>query len=111
MRRRSFSLAALLLAACAPDFEIEPQTAADAKAEVSPLPEGSGVLLASFNPDTLAPADATAAPAEPAATEYTCPHHPEVKSDKPGKCPKCGMPLEPKKAEPKDAGHDHGAHR
>lgn len=24
---------------------------------------------------------------------YTCDHHPEVKSDKPGKCPKCGMDL------------------
>lgn len=24
-------------------------------------------------------------------TMYTCPIHPEVKSDKPGKCPKCGM--------------------
>jgi YHS domain-containing protein len=27
---------------------------------------------------------------------YTCPMHPEVKSDKPGKCPKCGMNLEKK---------------
>jgi hypothetical protein len=26
---------------------------------------------------------------------YTCPMHPEVKSDKPGKCPKCGMNLVP----------------
>jgi hypothetical protein len=24
---------------------------------------------------------------------YTCTMHPEVKSDKPGKCPKCGMEL------------------
>jgi manganese oxidase len=24
---------------------------------------------------------------------YTCPMHPEVRSDKPGKCPKCGMAL------------------
>ena len=24
---------------------------------------------------------------------YTCTMHPEVKSDKPGKCPKCGMDL------------------
>ena len=27
---------------------------------------------------------------------YTCPMHPEVKSDKPGNCPKCGMKLVPK---------------
>lgn len=25
---------------------------------------------------------------------YTCPMHPEVRSDKPGACPKCGMALE-----------------
>ncbi len=27
--------------------------------------------------------------------KYTCPMHPEVRSDKPGSCPKCGMALEP----------------
>src|SRR5262245_23023646 len=26
---------------------------------------------------------------------YTCPMHPEVRSDQPGSCPKCGMALEP----------------
>ena len=25
---------------------------------------------------------------------YTCPMHPEIRSDKPGKCPKCGMNLQ-----------------
>jgi Cu+-exporting ATPase len=29
------------------------------------------------------------------STDYTCPMHPEVRSDKPGSCPKCGMALEP----------------
>lgn len=28
-----------------------------------------------------------------AADVYTCPMHPEVTSDKPGECPKCGMDL------------------
>jgi hypothetical protein len=40
--------------------------------------------------------DAQAAPAD-AAVIYTCPMHPEVRSTKPGKCPKCGMTLVPKK--------------
>ena len=30
----------------------------------------------------------------PEKITYSCPMHPEVKSDKPGKCPKCGMFLE-----------------
>lgn len=25
--------------------------------------------------------------------QYSCPMHPEIKSDKPGKCPECGMAL------------------
>jgi Cu2+-exporting ATPase len=34
---------------------------------------------------------------KPAATTYTCTMHSEVVSDKPGKCPRCGMDLVPKK--------------
>ena len=34
---------------------------------------------------------------------YTCPMHPEVMQDKPGKCPKCGMNLEAKS----QSGHQH----
>jgi hypothetical protein len=30
---------------------------------------------------------------QPAAAIYTCPMHPEVTSDRPGTCPKCGMAL------------------
>ncbi len=32
--------------------------------------------------------------------KYTCPMHPEVVLDKPGKCPKCGMTLVKTKAAP-----------
>ncbi|WP_423739462.1 copper-transporting P-type ATPase [Cupriavidus alkaliphilus] len=28
-------------------------------------------------------------------TSYTCPMHPEIRQDRPGNCPKCGMALEP----------------
>src|SRR5690348_16124247 len=41
-----------------------------------------------------APVAAPAAPA-PAGTKYTCPMHPEIISNSPGTCPKCGMALEP----------------
>lgn len=43
---------------------------------------------------------------EMAKVEYTCSMHPEVISDKPGKCPKCGMTLIEKKAED-HSGHQH----
>jgi RND family efflux transporter MFP subunit len=40
------------------------------------------------------------------STKYTCPMHPEVVQDRPGKCPKCGMdlvPAKPAKAAPSQA--------
>lgn len=46
---------------------------------------------------------APSAPAQGASSDssatYTCPMHPEVTSSQPGKCPKCGMRLVPKKAD------------
>ena len=41
-----------------------------------------------------APPVAPAAEATP-GTIYTCPMHPEIRQDRPGNCPKCGMTLEP----------------
>src|SRR5262249_16948707 len=42
-------------------------------------------------------------PTAPGATvQYTCPMHPEVVSDRPGSCPKCGMALEPRTALPEE---------
>ncbi len=50
---------------------------------VVPTPWGATGML------SLPPATGEAA----AGTVYTCPMHPEVVSDHPGKCPKCGMDL------------------
>ena len=43
-------------------------------------------------PVSVAEAAKAAGPAEASAL-YACPMHPEVRSDQPGKCPKCGMTL------------------
>ena len=40
---------------------------------------------------------------KPANVQYTCTMHPEVLSDKPGKCPKCGMTLVKKEPAKKKA--------
>ncbi|HEX8130156.1 MAG TPA: SCO family protein [Pyrinomonadaceae bacterium] len=53
--------------------------------------------------------------AQRAAVVYSCPMDPEVKSNKPGRCPKCGMALRPVKNTPAAAaadsheGHEHEA--
>jgi len=50
--------------------------------------------VASFAQPTTAVSDTTKTKkVKPAKVQYTCSMHPEVISDKPGKCPKCGMTL------------------
>lgn len=62
---------------------------------------------------TLALGNRSAPPAT-APAAYTCPHHPEVVSNRPGDCPKCGMILTPTPAtqpatQPAQP-HDHSGH-
>lgn len=64
-------------ARCKEKFEADPQTYLDGVPAPEPMPEG---------------------------TKYTCPMHPEVISDKPDSCPKCGMALEPMGIPAGDAG-------
>jgi hypothetical protein len=45
----------------------------------------------------LAPEEDTAPSAHEHTAVYTCPMHPEVTSNEPGICPKCGMKLEVRK--------------
>ena len=63
-----------------------------------------GSEACSDDPKAAQVASATTKPAATQPAAFVCPHHPDVTSDKPGKCSKCGMTLEaPKKA----ADHDH----
>jgi Cu(I)/Ag(I) efflux system membrane fusion protein len=60
--------------------------------------ESKEIKTASAVPEAKAQAKsadkkAEAAREETAAIQYTCPMHPDVLSDKPGKCPECGMSL------------------
>lgn len=59
---------------------------------------GGGGGGCSMGPTKMSPDSSTSGRAAtmPAATGYTCSMHPEVVSDKPGNCPKCGMALVPK---------------
>jgi FtsP/CotA-like multicopper oxidase with cupredoxin domain len=54
--------------------------------------------------------DPAAMPADAGPVTYVCPMHPEVTSDEPGRCPKCGMKLLAAQSVPEPAGHDHGGH-
>ena len=49
--------------------------------------ERSGVVV------QPAPTSQDGAPIKGSQASYVCPMHPEVTSDEPGKCPKCGMAL------------------
>ncbi len=53
-------------------------------------------LMASCSPNTI--------PQQGKKMTWTCPMHPEVISDKPGTCPKCGMDLV---ADNGKSGHNH----
>lgn len=85
-----------------------------------PSPTAAGVMQQGaeglpYNSQILQPDTPAAKSSEPARHEhrqgelaYVCPMHPEVQSDKAGKCPRCGMklvPREPKKT--KEPLHEH----
>ncbi len=59
---------------------------------VSASPSGKGPLESTLHKSPIAVASVSAT-ASAEAQQYTCPMHPEVVKDTPGKCPKCGMKL------------------
>jgi hypothetical protein len=77
------------------------------------LLEGTPVtatLSGASDSSTPAGAGTTAKPASdpPSGKVYICPMHPEVKSDQPGKCPKCGMALMPQEGKKAPAAREDG---
>ena len=72
-----------------------------------PVPKATGGGMQPTMPNT-APAssggpDASPLPSTssaPTPTVYSCPMHPDVRSPTPGKCPKCGMDLQPMRGKP-----------
>jgi hypothetical protein len=69
-----------------------------------PMPAPRAMWPSPSRPSTTptpAPSVSTSPPppasSAPPAADYTCPMHPEVHSATPGKCPKCGMDLLPRR--------------
>ena len=115
---RSLTLAFLLVSVSCTTEWVPPKLGADHPAsregkEAPPatwatdLPLGdSSSAQPTASPDA-APSkpDASASPgAQPGQVLYTCPMHPQIVSDKPGRCPICNMKLVEKKSD----GHEHG---
>jgi Ni,Fe-hydrogenase III large subunit len=69
----------------------------------TPVKTPAKTMAASHNTDLQTTAKTT--------TQYTCPMHPEVLSDEPGSCPKCGMHLVPVEASAKGGHADHSGHQ
>lgn len=131
---RIFSVAVLvgLIAGCAAPTPrpLDSNHPANPEAGESPLPSPSQTL-AVVPSDPAAPTTETPMPhmqhggremggmrhdapssqpsTTPAAVTYTCPMHPEIVPDQPGKCPKCKMKLIPKSKSAAEEGH--GGHR
>ena len=75
-----------------------------------PFAPAAAFALAAFGvPAAFAHGSGEKAAEHGEATVYTCPMHPEVQSDEPGSCPKCGMNLAPAGGD-KDHGDMQGMH-
>lgn len=112
MNRRKYllSLGTALLATACVSTRLEPGTdhPANANAATGPPPARDNILASA---PTTEPANTTPAThahdhAAPMADTYTCPMHPQVVKNAPGRCPICGMNLvkkesaKPEKAAP-----------
>src|SRR3974377_574834 len=67
---------------CLERFAADPERYLAPRAPVQAAPSGAGARQAT---------EGHPAPPAAATATWTCPMHPEVESDRPGACPKCGM--------------------
>lgn len=96
-RSHQLGLAASLLAMACVSTRLEPGTdhPANAKAETAPAPPRDDILASApaTKPADTHPTSHAHDHAAPMADTYTCPMHPQVVKNAPGKCPICGMNL------------------
>ena len=97
-------LAVNALAGGGPALEASPPAAEPAEPPAPPAAHGEHQHGAAATPSDRGAKDHPPGGSEQQATTYTCPMHPEVVSDKPGRCPKCGMNLVPKTDAPPPQG-------
>jgi hypothetical protein len=108
-RKHLLGLASALLATACVSTRLDPGTdhPANAKAETAPPPERDNILAsAPASEPPTSPATHAHDQAAPMADTYTCPMHPQIVKNAPGKCPICGMNLVKKEsAAPEGAAH------
>ena len=78
---------------CQKKFVVDPERYVKGTPSASAMmePEAPQLVQIQMKPGGSRPKGGSA----PKADAYLCPMDPEVRSDKPGACPKCGMALEP----------------
>src|SRR5215471_6754886 len=86
---------------CVAKFTADPEKYISGKREPmhhGPVMQLGGLkrpVVASHQSPVTSPGSESRAPSPGRATRWTCPMDPDVVSDRPGACPKCGMALEP----------------